>query len=66
MTEAGTGHAVTSCAPKATLVKTARKCVPPVKTVTTVTPSMASALTATQAGLGTGMWSFAQALCFQF
>lgn len=60
------GHAATSSAPKASLAKTARKYVLPVKTVTTVTPSMASALTATLAGLGTGRWPFTQALCFYF
>lgn len=54
VTEAGTGPAVTSSAPKASLAKTAKKCVPPAKTVTTAIPSMASALTVTLAGLGTG------------
>lgn len=54
VTEAGTGHSATSSALKAPLVKTARKYVPPAKTVTTVTPFMASALTVTLAGLGTG------------
>lgn len=54
MKEAGTGRGVTSTAPKVSLVKTARRCVPFAKTDTTVTPFMASALTATLAGLETG------------
>lgn len=53
-TEAGTGLGATSCAPRASSVKTARKCVPRVKTATTATPFMASALIVTPAGLGTG------------
>lgn len=54
MKEAGTGRGVTSIAPKVSLVKTAKRCVPFAKTDTTVTPFMASALTATLAGLETG------------
>lgn len=54
MKEAGTGRGVTSTAPKVSLVKTAKRCVPFAKTDTTVTPFMASALTATLAGLETG------------
>lgn len=54
MKEAGTGRGVTSTAPKVSLVKTARRCVLFAKTDTTVTPFMASALTATLAGLETG------------
>lgn len=48
------GHGVTSSAPKVSLAKTAKKCVPPAKTVTTVTPFTASVRTVTLAGLGTG------------
>lgn len=47
-------HDVISSAPRASLVKTARKCVLPVKTVTTATPFMANAHIVTLAGLGTG------------
>lgn len=54
MKEAGTGRGVTSTAPKVSLVKTAKRRVPFAKTDTTVTPFMASALTATLAGLETG------------
>lgn len=54
VTEGGMGHGVTSSVPKGSLGKTAKRCVPPVKMVITVTPFMASALTVTLAGLGTG------------
>lgn len=52
--EDGMGLGVISTAPRAFLVKTARKCVLHVKMVTTVSPSMASVRTVTLAGLGTG------------
>lgn len=48
------GLGVIRSAPRAFLVKTARKCVLHVKMVTTVSPSMASVRTVTLAGLGTG------------
>lgn len=48
------GHGAISSALRASLVKTARKSVPPVKTVTTATPFTGSALTVTLAGLGIG------------
>lgn len=48
------GLGVIRSAPRAFLVKTARKCVLRVKMVTTVSPSMASVRTVTLAGLGTG------------
>lgn len=54
MTAAGMEPGVISSAPKVFSEKTARKFVPRVKTDITATPSMASALTATPAGLGTG------------
>lgn len=49
------GLGVIRSAPRAFLVKTARKCVLRVKMVTTVSPSMASVRTVTLAGLGTGV-----------
>lgn len=48
------GLGVIRSAPRAFLVKTARKCVLRVKMVTTVSPAMASVRTVTLAGLGTG------------
>lgn len=66
VTEAGTGHSATSSVLKVSLVKTARKYVPPAKTVTTVTPFMASALTVTLAGLGTGRKTHNVATMFSY
>lgn len=48
------GLGVIRSAPRAFLVKTARKCVLRVKMVTTVSPATASVRTVTLAGLGTG------------